>query len=47
MLFMMIICALDIPIFITMTIIRNRKLDLKEKEKEEKLINKGGGEGDN
>ena len=40
MLCMMFICALDIPIFIIMTIIRNRKLDLKEKEKEEKLINK-------
>ena len=39
MLCMMFICALDIPIFIIMTIIRNRKLDLKEKEKEEKLIN--------
>ena len=41
MLSMMLICALVIPIFITMTIIRNRKLDAKEKEKEEKLINKG------
>ena len=41
MLSMMFICALVIPIFITMTIIRNRKLDAKEKEKEEKLINKG------
>ena len=40
MLFMMLICALDIPIFITMTIIRKRKLDAKEKEKEEQLINK-------
>ena len=47
MLFMMFICALDIPIFITMTIVRNRKLDLKEKEKEEKLINKDNEEGKN
>ena len=47
MLFMMFICALDIPIFITMTIVRNRKLDLKEKEKEEKLINKDENEGKN
>ena len=39
MLCMMFICAVDIPIFIIMTIIRNRKLDQKEKEKEEKLIN--------
>ena len=40
MLCMMFICAADIPIFIIMTIIRNRRLDKKEKEKEEKLINK-------
>ena len=40
MLCMMFICAIDIPIFIIMTIIRNRKLDSKEKEKEEKLIDK-------
>ena len=39
MLCVMFICAVDIPIFIIMTIIRNRKLDQKEKEKEEKLIN--------
>ena len=39
MLCMMFICAVDIPIFIIMTIIRNRKLGQKEKEKEEKLIN--------
>ena len=41
MLCMMFICAIDIPIFIIMTIIRNRILDAKEKEKKEKLINKG------
>ena len=40
MLCMMFICAADIPIFIIMTIIRNRRLDKKEKEKEEKLITK-------
>jgi sugar phosphate permease len=39
MLSMMFICALDIPIFIIMTIIRNKQLHLKEKEKNEKLIN--------
>ena len=39
MLAMMFICALDIPIFIIMTIIRNKQLHLKEKEKNEKLIN--------
>ena len=33
MLCMMFICAIDIPIFIIMTIIRNRILDAKEKEK--------------
>jgi len=47
MLCMMFICAIDIPIFIIMTIIRNRKLDLKEKEKSEKLINKDNEEGKN
>ena len=47
MLCMMFICAIDIPIFIIMTIIRNRKLDLKEKEKTEKLINKENEEGKN
>ena len=47
MLFMMIICACDIPIFIIMTIIRNRRIDLKEKEKLEKLMNQDGGEGKN
>ena len=39
MLAMMFICALDIHIFIIMTIIRNKQLNLKEKEKNEKLIN--------
>jgi len=38
MLCMMFICAIDIPIFIMMTIIRNRILDKKQKEKEEKLV---------
>ena len=47
MLCMMFICAIDIPIFIIMTIIRNRKLDLKEKEKSEKLINIDNEEGKN
>ena len=47
MLCMMFICAIDIPIFIIMTIIRNRKLDLKEKEKTEKLINKENEEAKN
>ncbi len=47
MLCMMFICAIDIPIFIIMTIIRNRKLDLKEKEKAVKLINKENEEGKN
>ena len=47
MLCMMFICAIDIPIFIIMTIIRNRKLDLKEKEKTEKLINKENEESKN
>ena len=47
MLCMMFICALDIPIFLIMTIIRNRILDAKEKEKEEKLINKDNEEGKN
>ena len=45
MLCMMFICALDIPIFFIMTIIRNRRLDLKAKEKEEKLLNKDKEEG--
>ena len=40
MLSMMSICALDIPIFIIMAIIRNRQLDLKKKIKNEKLIKK-------
>jgi hypothetical protein len=38
MLCMMIICAMDVPIFILMTIIRNRILDMKEKE--ESLVEK-------
>ena len=40
MLCMMIICAMDVPIFILMTIIRNRILDKKMKEKEESLVEK-------
>lgn len=42
MLCMMIICSSVIPIFIAMTIVRNRILNRKEKEKEknEKLVNK-------
>ena len=47
MLCMMFICAMDIPIFMIMTIIRNRILDAKEKEKGEKLINKDNEEGKN
>ena len=47
MLFMMFICALACPIFIIMTIIRNRILNAKEKEKAEKLINKDNEEGKN
>ena len=47
MLCMMFICAIDIPIFIIMTIIRNRILDAKEKEKKEKLINNDNEEGKN
>ena len=47
MLCMMFICALACPIFIIMTIIRNRILNAKEKEKTEKLINKDNEEGKN
>ena len=47
MLCMMFICAMDIPIFMIMTIIRNRILDAKEKEKKEKLINNDNEEGKN
>ena len=47
MLCMMFICALACPIFIIMTIIRNRILNAKEKEKAEKLINKDNEEGKN
>jgi sugar phosphate permease len=47
MLCMMFICALACPIFIIMTIIRNRILNTKEKEKAEKLINKDNEEGKN
>jgi len=45
MLCMMFICTIDIPIFIMMTIIRNRILDKKQKEKEGKLVDNNKEEG--